>query len=145
MQVYSSNDMKQTHIVNFSIAFWKSSCPLMILGTLTAVESFLTISSGPEGTCGHDATWRSAVHGFADSGALRQLRRKFDHKPLPVVGTKVRPRGFVFFSREIMQYAIPFMGSDPSVVKRTQRFLYQEKSRSPVSIGVNFNPPIWGA
>ncbi|XP_019713609.1 saccharopine dehydrogenase b isoform X2 [Hippocampus comes] len=101
-------------------------------GTLTAVESFLTISSGPEGTCGHDATWRSAVHGFADSGALRQLRRKFDHKPLPVVGTKVRPRGFVFFSREIMQYAIPFMGSDPSVVKRTQRFLYQEKSRSPI-------------
>lgn len=42
-------------------------------------------------------------------------------------------RGFVFFSKEIEQYAIPFMGSDPSVVKRTQRFLYEEEHQSPVS------------
>nr|XP_057920503.1 saccharopine dehydrogenase b [Doryrhamphus excisus] len=101
-------------------------------GTLTAVESFLTINCGPQGTCGHDATWQSAVHGFADSSSLRQLRRKFGYKPLPVVGTKVRPRGCVFFSKEIMQYAIPFMGSDPSVVKRTQRFLFEEEHRSPI-------------
>uniref|UniRef100_A0A8D3D148 Saccharopine dehydrogenase-like oxidoreductase n=1 Tax=Scophthalmus maximus TaxID=52904 RepID=A0A8D3D148_SCOMX len=96
-------------------------------GTLTAVESFLNISSGPEGLCGHDATWQSAVYGFADSGSLRQLRRKFGHKPLPVVGAKVQKRGFVFFSKEIEQYVIPFIGSDPSVVKRTQRFLYEEE------------------
>ncbi|XP_070781976.1 saccharopine dehydrogenase b [Enoplosus armatus] len=102
-------------------------------GTLTAVESFLEISSGPEGSSGHDATWQSAVYGFADSGSLRQLRRKFGHKPLPVVGAKVKKRGFMFFSKEIEQYAIPFMGSDPSVVKRTQRFLYEEEQQSPVS------------
>ncbi|XP_076612898.1 saccharopine dehydrogenase b [Chaetodon auriga] len=101
-------------------------------GTLTAVESFLNISSGPEGSSGHDATWQSAVYGFADSGSLRQLRRKFGHKPLPVVGAKVKKRGFVFFSKEIEEYAIPFMGSDPSVVKRTQRFLYEEEHQSPV-------------
>ncbi|XP_019947082.1 saccharopine dehydrogenase b [Paralichthys olivaceus] len=101
-------------------------------GTLTAVESFLKISSGPEGSCGHDTTWQSAVHGFADSGSLRQLRKKFGHKPLPVVGAKVQKRGFVFFSKEIEQYAIPFMGSDPSVVKRTQRFLYDEEQRLPL-------------
>uniref|UniRef100_A0A671WVX8 Saccharopine dehydrogenase-like oxidoreductase n=1 Tax=Sparus aurata TaxID=8175 RepID=A0A671WVX8_SPAAU len=101
-------------------------------GTLTAVESFLKISSGPEGFSGHDATWQSAVYGFADSGSLRQLRKKFGHTPLPVVGAKVKKRGFMFFSREIEQYAIPFMGSDPSVVKRTQRFLYEEQQQSPV-------------
>ncbi|XP_077591633.1 saccharopine dehydrogenase b isoform X1 [Stigmatopora nigra] len=101
-------------------------------GTLTAVESFLTINSGPKGSCGHDATWQSAVHGFADSGALRQLRRKFGNKQLPVLGTKVKPRGCLFYSKEIVQYAIPFMGSDPSVVKRTQRFLYQEECRIPI-------------
>uniref|UniRef100_A0A8D2ZQ14 Saccharopine dehydrogenase-like oxidoreductase n=1 Tax=Scophthalmus maximus TaxID=52904 RepID=A0A8D2ZQ14_SCOMX len=101
-------------------------------GTLTAVESFLNISSGPEGLCGHDATWQSAVYGFADSGSLRQLRRKFGHKPLPVVGAKVQKRGFVFFSKEIEQYVIPFIGSDPSVVKRTQRFLYEEEQQLPV-------------
>lgn len=101
-------------------------------GTLTAVESFLNISSGPQGMSGHDATWQSAVYGFADSRSLRQLRKKFGHKPLPVVGAKVKKRGFLFFSKEIEQYAIPFMGSDPSVVKRTQRFLHEEEHRSPV-------------
>lgn len=101
-------------------------------GTLTAVESFLKISSGPQGSSGHDATWQSAVYGFADSRSLRQLRKKFGHKPLPVVGAKVKKRGFLFFSKEIDQYAIPFMGSDPSVVKRTQRFLYEEEQKSPV-------------
>ncbi|XP_071761250.1 saccharopine dehydrogenase-like oxidoreductase [Centroberyx gerrardi] len=101
-------------------------------GTLTAVESFLTITSGPEGGSGHDATWQSAVYGFADSGSLRRLRKRFGHKPLPVVGARVKKRGSVFFSKEIEQYAIPFMGSDPSVVKRTQRFLYEEEQQLPV-------------
>uniref|UniRef100_A0A667ZNX4 Saccharopine dehydrogenase-like oxidoreductase n=1 Tax=Myripristis murdjan TaxID=586833 RepID=A0A667ZNX4_9TELE len=101
-------------------------------GTLTAVESFLTISTGPEGGSGHDATWQSAVYGFADSKSLRQLRKKFGHKPLPVVGARVKKRGSVFFSKEIEQYAIPFVGSDPSVVRRTQRFLYEEEHQSPV-------------
>lgn len=96
------------------------------------MESFLNISSGPQGMSGHDATWQSAVYGFADSRSLRQLRKKFGHKPLPVVGAKVKKRGFLFFSKEIEQYAIPFMGSDPSVVKRTQRFLHEEEHRSPV-------------
>ncbi|XP_040920320.1 saccharopine dehydrogenase-like oxidoreductase isoform X2 [Toxotes jaculatrix] len=95
-------------------------------GTLTAVESFLKLSSGPEEFSGHDATWQSAVYGFADSGSLHQLRKKFGHRPLPVVGAKVKK------SKEIEQYAIPFMGSDPSVVKRTQRFLYEEEHQSPV-------------
>ncbi|KAI4801473.1 hypothetical protein KUCAC02_019368 [Chaenocephalus aceratus] len=101
-------------------------------GTLTAVEGFLNITSGPAGSSGHDATWQSAVHGFADSGSLRQLRKKFGQKPLPVVGAKVKKRGFVFFSKEMEQYAIPFMGSDPSVVRRTQRHFYEEDHQSPV-------------
>uniref|UniRef100_A0A3P8TA68 Saccharopine dehydrogenase-like oxidoreductase n=1 Tax=Amphiprion percula TaxID=161767 RepID=A0A3P8TA68_AMPPE len=101
-------------------------------GTLTAVESFLDISSGSQGSSGHDATWQSAVYGFADSRSLRQLRKKFGHKPLPVVGAKVKKRGFLFFSKELQQYVIPFMGSDPSVVRRTQCFLYEEEQQSPV-------------
>ncbi|XP_056621010.1 saccharopine dehydrogenase-like oxidoreductase isoform X2 [Triplophysa dalaica] len=101
-------------------------------GTLTAVESFLTVSTGPEGGCGHDATWRSAIFGFADSSNLRRIRKKFGYKPLPVAGARVKKRGAVFFSKEIEQYAIPFMGSDPSVVRRTQRYLYEEHKNYPV-------------
>lgn len=101
-------------------------------GTLTAVDSFLTISTGPEGTCGHDATWQSAVFGFADVTTLRSLRKQFNYKPLPVFGARIKQRSSVFYSEEIGQYAIPFMGSDSSVVRRTQRYLHQEHQHTPV-------------
>uniref|UniRef100_A0AAR2ITZ6 Saccharopine dehydrogenase-like oxidoreductase n=1 Tax=Pygocentrus nattereri TaxID=42514 RepID=A0AAR2ITZ6_PYGNA len=104
-------------------------------GTLTAVESFLTASMGPEGGCIHDGTWQSAVYGLADSDKLRSLRKKFSHKPLPVVGTRIKRRCALFYSDEIQQYAVPFMGADPSVVKRTQRFLSEEHQESPVQYG----------
>uniref|UniRef100_A0A3B3YIQ1 Saccharopine dehydrogenase-like oxidoreductase n=1 Tax=Poecilia mexicana TaxID=48701 RepID=A0A3B3YIQ1_9TELE len=104
-------------------------------GTLTAVESFLTVSMGPEGGCIHDGTWQSAIYGFADSQNLQSLRRKFNHKPLPTVGSKLRRRGALFYSNEIQEYALPFMGSDPSVVKRTQRFLAEEYQATPVQYG----------
>uniref|UniRef100_A0A673BWK7 Saccharopine dehydrogenase-like oxidoreductase n=1 Tax=Sphaeramia orbicularis TaxID=375764 RepID=A0A673BWK7_9TELE len=104
-------------------------------GTLTAVESFLTVSTGPDGGCIHDGTWQSAVYGFADSQKLQSLRRKFNHKPLPVVGSKLKRRGALFYSNEIQQYTVPFMGSDPSVVKRTQRFVVEEHQATPVQYG----------
>lgn len=43
-------------------------------------------------------------------------------------------RGTLFYSNEIQQYTVPFMGSDPSVVKRTQRFLVEENQDTPVSV-----------
>ncbi|KAI5101946.1 saccharopine dehydrogenase a [Silurus meridionalis] len=104
-------------------------------GTLTAVESFLTASSGPEGGCIHDGTWQSAVYGLADRNKLNSLRKKFNHKPLAVVGTKIKRRGVLFYSNELQQYAIPFMGTDPSVVKRTQRYLSEEYQETPVQYG----------
>jgi len=42
-------------------------------------------------------------------------------------------RGNLFFSSELQQYTMPFMGSDPSVVKRTQRFLVEQHQETPVS------------
>ncbi|KAM3625401.1 uncharacterized protein V6R79_011470 [Siganus canaliculatus] len=104
-------------------------------GTLTAVESFLTFKAGSDGAVIHDGTWQSAVHGFADSHKLRSIRRKFNHAPLPVVGSKIKRRGNLFFSNEIQQYSVPFMGSDPSVVKRSQRFLVEAHKATPVQYG----------
>uniref|UniRef100_A0AAZ3PQK5 Saccharopine dehydrogenase-like oxidoreductase n=1 Tax=Oncorhynchus tshawytscha TaxID=74940 RepID=A0AAZ3PQK5_ONCTS len=104
-------------------------------GTLTALESFLTVSTGPEGGSINDGTWKSAIYGFADSGKLRSLRKKFGHKPLPVVGSKIKRRSALFYSNEVQQYAVPFMGADPSVVKRSQRFLLEEHQETPVQYG----------
>uniref|UniRef100_A0A8C5GNJ7 Saccharopine dehydrogenase-like oxidoreductase n=1 Tax=Gouania willdenowi TaxID=441366 RepID=A0A8C5GNJ7_GOUWI len=66
---------------------------------------------------------------------LLSLRRKFNHKPLPTVGSKLKRRGMLFFSNEIQQYTVPFMGSDPSVVKRSQRFMVEEHQASQVQYG----------
>ncbi|CAM2111416.1 saccharopine dehydrogenase-like oxidoreductase [Caretta caretta] len=101
-------------------------------GTLTAVESFLTVKSGPEGYSIHDGTWKSAIHGLADQDNLRKLRKQIGHKPLPIIGAKLKRRGLVFYSQEFKEYSIPFMGSDVSVVKRTQRYLHTDLQETPV-------------
>ncbi|XP_073401226.1 saccharopine dehydrogenase-like oxidoreductase [Dendrobates tinctorius] len=103
-----------------------------IQGTLTAVESFLSFKSGPEGNCIHDGTWQSAIHGAADQANLKNFRKKLALKPLPVIGKKLKRRGAVFYSDEVQQYSIPFIGSDASVVKRTQRYLYENLQETPV-------------
>ncbi|CAH2249897.1 saccharopine dehydrogenase-like oxidoreductase [Pelobates cultripes] len=101
-------------------------------GTLTAVESILTFKAGKSGTCIHDGTWQSAVHGVADQGNLKKLRKQLACKPLPVVGKKLKKRGALFYANEVGQYAIPFLGADASVVRRTQRFLHEHHEETPV-------------
>ncbi|KFP79299.1 PREDICTED: saccharopine dehydrogenase-like oxidoreductase, partial [Apaloderma vittatum] len=108
-------------------------------GTLTAVESFLKVKSGPEGLCVHDGTWKSAVYGLADQDNLKKLRKKIGYAPVPVVGAKIRRRGCVFYSPEFKEYCVPFMGSDASVVKRTQRYLHTELQETPVQYGAYVN------
>uniref|UniRef100_A0A8V0XZS5 Saccharopine dehydrogenase-like oxidoreductase n=1 Tax=Gallus gallus TaxID=9031 RepID=A0A8V0XZS5_CHICK len=103
--------------------------------TLTAVESFLTVKTGPEGSCIHDGTWKSAVYGLADQDNLKALRKKIGYSPVPVVGAKLKRRGLVFYSQEFKQYSIPFMGSDVSVVKRSQRYLHSQLQETPVQYG----------
>ncbi|XP_073401225.1 saccharopine dehydrogenase-like oxidoreductase isoform X2 [Dendrobates tinctorius] len=102
-----------------------------IQGTLTAVESFLSLKSGPEGLCLHDGTWQSAVHGATDRANMKNFRKKLALKPLPVIGKKIKRRGPVFYSDEVQQYSIPFLGSDASVVNRTQRYLYENLQETP--------------
>lgn len=103
-----------------------------INGTLTAVECFLTVHSGPEGLCIHDGTWKSAVYGFGDRRSLAKLRREASLKPVPVVGPKLKRRWPVSYCRELGSYSVPFVGADVSVVKRTQRYLHENLEQSPV-------------
>lgn len=101
-------------------------------GTLTAVESYLTVHSGPEGICIHDGTWKSAIYGFGGHSSLKKLRKESNLKRVPIVGPKLKRRWPVSYCRELSSYSIPFMGSDVSVVKRTQRYLYENLEQSPV-------------
>ncbi|XP_008579044.1 PREDICTED: saccharopine dehydrogenase-like oxidoreductase [Galeopterus variegatus] len=101
-------------------------------GTLTAMESFLTIHSGPEGLCIHDGTWKSAIYSFGNQSTLRKLRNASNLKPVPIIGPKLKRRWPISYCRELNRYSIPFLGSDVSVVKRTQRYLHENLGESPV-------------
>lgn len=101
-------------------------------GTLTTLESFLTIQSGPEGLCIHDGTWKSAVYGFGDQSNLKKLRKEANLKSLPIIGPKLKRRWPITYCKEFNSYSIPFMGADVSVVKRTQRYLHENLDQSPV-------------
>ncbi|KFV42131.1 Saccharopine dehydrogenase-like oxidoreductase, partial [Gavia stellata] len=92
-----------------------------------------------QGPCAHDGTWKSAVYGLADQDNLRKLRKKIGYAPVPVVGAKLKRRGFVFYNREFKEYSITFMGSDGSVVKRSQRYLHTELQETPVQYGAYVN------
>lgn len=61
--------------------------------TLDPVNVNVCVSVFPfQGGCIHDGTWQSAIYGFSDSQKLQSLRRKFNHKPLPAVGSKLKRR-----------------------------------------------------
>ena len=97
--------------------------------TATVVDSFLTVTGGPRGIAAHYATFESAVHGFGAADELRALRRRFkgahpDVPPLPalpLVGPKPRRRDGLFWDERTRSYALPFVGPDETVVRRTLR------------------------
>ncbi|GLD49038.1 saccharopine dehydrogenase-like oxidoreductase [Lates japonicus] len=76
-----------------------------------SVEAVIVLNRVGPGGCIHDGTWQSAIYGFADSHKLQSLRRKFNHKPLPTVDSKLKRRGTLFYSNEL-KYTVPH-GSDP--------------------------------
>uniref|UniRef100_A0A8D1VBC3 Saccharopine dehydrogenase-like oxidoreductase n=1 Tax=Sus scrofa TaxID=9823 RepID=A0A8D1VBC3_PIG len=101
-------------------------------GTLTAVESFLTLHSGPEVMCVHQAFWKSNVYYSSGKKGLNKIRNKEHIKPTRRFGCKRKRRWPVSYCRELNSYSIPFLGADVSVVKRTQCYLHENLEQSPV-------------
>lgn len=112
-------------------------------GQLCHVESFLTISGGEAGMGGHYGTYHSIIYGIASEkeGNLKKLRKELFASPLPKVGPKLKLRGAVFYGKEVDKWSLPFLGSDPSVVRRTQRYKYEELEQPPLQYGAYFTMP----
>lgn len=51
-------------------------------------------------------------------------------------------RGFISFSREVQKWCIPFMGADPSVVRRSQRHSVEVQNKKPVQYGAYVTMPL---
>ncbi|RMX39026.1 hypothetical protein pdam_00021490 [Pocillopora damicornis] len=104
---------------DMGVVFTQESFP----GELCHLESFLTLHSGPKGSKGHYGTYQSIIYGIASEreGNLKNLRKELFSKPMPKFGPKLARRSFISYSDEVQKWCIPFLGADPSVVRRTQR------------------------
>ncbi|UJR36584.1 hypothetical protein I4U23_029303 [Adineta vaga] len=101
---------------------------------ISLIESFLTmkyetITSGLI----HYATWESAVYGFSHANELKNLRRQLFQQKLPYPKLKIHRKPI--FKTNIQGkpiWAVPFPGSDKSVVQRTQYFNYTKLEKKPI-------------
>ncbi|EDQ91000.1 uncharacterized protein MONBRDRAFT_18216 [Monosiga brevicollis MX1] len=96
-----------------------------------SVESYLQLHAGEKGCAVHYATYESAVHGFGSAEELRALRKRMPKVNVPVVGPRGPKSSLPRFDQRVNAYALPFPGSDASIVRRSQRYLAQ--TESPVS------------
>ncbi|XP_060068458.1 saccharopine dehydrogenase-like oxidoreductase [Ylistrum balloti] len=101
-------------------------------GEVNSVESYLDIMSGPEGLVLNTGTLESAVHGVAHFSELKSLRRSLYPERLPPSKHKPTKRGAVFKSEVLGKYCMPFLGSDKSVVYRSQRYKHDVLKQRPI-------------
>ncbi|KAF4659192.1 hypothetical protein FOL47_007689 [Perkinsus chesapeaki] len=94
-------------------------------GIPVSVESFLRNLYGPKGYVGHYATYECAVYGMGSVGELREVRRSLQAEGMKPKLNRSGPAlkhhpGFFEDDRVPGKLCMNFLGSDRSVVQRTQ-------------------------
>ncbi|KAJ1564867.1 hypothetical protein HK405_013756, partial [Cladochytrium tenue] len=100
--------------------------------TAASVEMMVRLLSGPSGLRVNFATYESAVHGVANAGALRDLRRRAARPPLPTLGPKLPLYPGARFAREFLSWVVPFAGADASVVRMGQQISAAARFHRPL-------------
>jgi len=104
-------------------------------GDVNSVETYLKVISpdlpGPSINFG---TWQSAIYGFAHAKELKALRKSIYPDRMPPTLPKLQPRGVLHYSKIVQAWCLPFMGSDKSVMTRTQRAFFHDKDQRPTQI-----------
>jgi len=104
-------------------------------GDFAYAESYLAFQSGPAGGAVNTGTWESAIYGFATADQTRSQRRKLLADKTITKG-KYRSRKPNFFRNDELDgvWAVPFPGSDRSVVNRTQYFNYEHSNERSINL-----------
>lgn len=106
-------------------------------GVVNSVEAYLdmNVQTKSSGAGIHYGTWESAVYGLSTAEELRALRKKLFKERLPKFTPTLKNRPVLHKSPLVGdQWCLPFMGSDRSVVMRSQRFLYEKEGKRPVQM-----------
>lgn len=101
-------------------------------GRINTVESYLEFHAGPHGMTVNNGTLESAIYGFLNEGELKSIRKSLFPEPLPTPKYKIPKRGMLFKNDVNKKWTAPFMGSDKSVVYRSQRYNYSERGEKPI-------------
>jgi len=104
-------------------------------GDVNSVETYLkVITPDLPGPTINFGTWQSAIYGLAHAGELKSLRKALYPDRLPPTRPKLKPRGTLHYSKITESWCLPFMGSDKSVMTRTQRSFFHDKDQRPTQI-----------
>jgi short subunit dehydrogenase-like uncharacterized protein len=104
-------------------------------GDMNSVETFLSVEIPPlPGAALNFGTWQSAIYGFAYAQELKSIRRSLYPEKLPGSKYRLKPRGKMFYCPEVGSYCMPFLGSDRSVMLRTQREIFHVKEEAPAQV-----------
>jgi len=104
-------------------------------GDVNSVETYLkVIVPDLPGPTINFATWQSAIHGFAHANELKSLRKQLYPERMPSSKPKLIARGSLHYSNIVNSWCMPFMGSDKSVMTRTQRSFYHDKGQRPTQL-----------
>ncbi|EDO47318.1 predicted protein [Nematostella vectensis] len=103
-------------------------------GNLCHLETYMSMHSGPKGFVGHYGTYHSIIYGVASNfeGNLKKVRKQLFPSRMPTFGPKLPKRSFVHYSEAVKRWCIPFLGSDPSIVRRSIRHKAEVLSQKPV-------------
>lgn len=105
-------------------------------GTVNSVEHYLasSIKNNTSGAILNHGTWDSAVHGIANWSELKELRAKLYPERLPTFKPKLKAKPVIHKQSQLNTWCLPFMGSDASIVYRSQRYFYETENKRPIQI-----------
>lgn len=109
------------------------------------VEEAFQVQTGSKGAVGHYATLQSAVEGISDQETLMKIRKQLNEK-YPVTYHFKKPIRSLPFQHNSLggAWAMVFPGADASVVRQSQRLLFNKQSPAAADISSYNNGVIPG-
>lgn len=112
-------------------------------GDVNDIETYLTVTTPPDvsGPAINFGTWQSAIYGLAMAHELKPLRKSLFPERLPALQPKLKARPALHYNDVVQGWCLPFLGSDRSVMMRTQRARFHRDQQRPTQVGCYVRMP----
>ncbi|CAH0553839.1 unnamed protein product [Brassicogethes aeneus] len=112
-------------------------------GTLNSVKTYLTAWTEGDvtGPLVNYGTWHSLVYGLAHADELKGLRRQLYPTRTPKLKPEVKTNMLPHRVDGVKGWVLPFLGSDKSVARRSQRYFLDKQEKRPVQVDTYFTVP----